>query len=98
MFAGSIYTLATLSGWAWVYLQLNEANLEGDIVLAEGNVRYHAPLQGVAHAKVEHANTHREFIPLQQNNKARIKLNVQVYCGDNVAATFTGTYFILPKK
>tara|TARA_B110000467_G_C18284983_1_gene461012 strand:- start:105 stop:998 length:894 start_codon:yes stop_codon:yes gene_type:complete len=98
MFAGSIYTLATLSGWAWVYLQLNEANLEGDIVLAEGNVRYHAPIEGVAHAKVDHEYTHQEFIPLQQSNKARIKLNVQVYCGDNVAATFNGTYFVIPKK
>jgi thioesterase domain-containing protein len=80
-----------------VYLQLNEAKLDGDIVLAEGGIRYHSPIKGAAHAQVECQGTQNLLHPLQDNNKARIKLEVKVFCGDNVAATFTGTYFILPK-
>jgi len=97
MFAGSIYTLATLTGWAWTYFLLQQAELNGNIVLADANIRYHAPIKGGAYAAVEQQNVSGELSPLKQNNKARIKLEVQVYCGDNIAATFTGSYFILPK-
>ena len=105
MFAGSIYTLATLTGWGWVYLALQEqqqekqqeqANLEGDIVLAEANIRYHAPIKGLAYAKVVQADVSGTFEPLAQDKKARINLIAHVYCGENIAATFKGSYFILP--
>jgi len=97
MFAGSIYTLATLTGWGWVYLQLKQNNLNGNIVLADANIRYHSPIKGVAHACVEKRNTVGDLTTLQQGNKVRVKLSAQVYCGDKVAASFTGTYFVLPK-
>jgi len=97
MFAGSIYTLATLTGWGWVYLQLQQAKLSGDIVLADANMRYHAPIKGAANASIEQMDIIDELVPLQRGIKARIKVNVQVRCGDNVAASFTGTYFVLPK-
>ena len=44
MFAGSIYTLMTLTGWGMVWLQQQLAKVEGDIVLADANVRYIAPI------------------------------------------------------
>jgi thioesterase domain-containing protein len=53
MFAGSIYTLATLTGWGWVYLFLQEKQIKGDIVLADANIRYHAPVEEVAHAEIQ---------------------------------------------
>jgi len=96
MFAGSIYTLATLTGWGWVYLQLQQRKLSGNIVLADANIRYHKPIKGVAHASVEQEDTMGDLTALQQAKKARIKLTAQVYCGDTVAASFTGTYFVLP--
>lgn len=97
MFAGSIYTLATLTGWGWVYLQLQQAKLVGDIVLADATMRYHAPIKGVAYGYTDQDNASGQLTVLQQGNKARIKVIVKVYCGDNVAASFTGTYFVLPK-
>ena len=102
MFAGSIYTLATLTGWGWVYLALKEkqqehANVDGDIVLAEANIRYHSPIKGLAYGQVVQENVSGTFEPLAQGKKARINLIAHVYCGDNIAATFKGSYFILPK-
>lgn len=102
MFAGSIYTLATLTGWGWVYLAMKEkqqqqANVDGDIVLAEANIRYHAPIKGLAYGQVAQENVSGQFDNLVQGKKARINLVAHVYCGDKVAATFTGSYFILPK-
>jgi len=102
MFAGSIYTLATLTGWGWVYLALQEkqqtqSNLKGDIVLAEANIRYHSPIKGLAFGQVVQEDVSGQFEKLLAGKKARIKLVAHVYCGEKIAATFTGSYFILPK-
>lgn len=100
MFAGSIYTLATLTGWGWVYLALQKASqdIDGDIVLAEGNIRYHKPIQGLTYAKVETENVTGTLDCLPQGKNARIELIAHVYCGENIAATFTGRYAVLPKN
>lgn len=99
MFAGSIYTLATLTGWGWVYLALQQlSDTDGDIVLAQADIRYNSPIQSLAFAKVNAAQVSGSFEHLAQGKKARINLTVNVYCGEHIAATFSGCYFILPKK
>ncbi len=100
MFAGSIYTLATLTGWGWVYLVLGEHqdNLQGDIVLAEANIRYHTPIKGLVYGQVIASDASGQFENLALGKNARIKLTAHIYCGDNIAATFTGSYFVLPKN
>lgn len=102
MFAGSIYTLATLTGWGWVYLTLKEkqqtqTDLDGDIVLAEANIRYHTPIKGLVYGQVVQEDVSGVFDHLAQRKNARIKVVAHIYCGENIAATFTGAYFILPK-
>lgn len=103
MFAGSIYTLATLTGWGWVYLALKEQqekglNIEGDIVLADANIRYHSPIKGLAYGQVVQQDVSGQFDDLLQGKNAKINLTVHIFCGEDIAATFTGRYFILPCK
>ncbi|KGJ87920.1 bifunctional GNAT family N-acetyltransferase/hotdog fold thioesterase [Colwellia psychrerythraea] len=98
MFAGSIYTLATLSGWGWVYLQLQQQQIKGDIVLAKANIEYHAPIAGLGYAKVSAASVSGDFSRLTLGKNARIKLTAHIYNGDNIAATFTGSYAVLAAK
>lgn len=103
MFAGSIYTLATLTGWGWVYLALKEqqqtqANIDGDIVLADANIRYHSPIKGLTYGQVVQQEASGQFDDLLQGKNAKINLTVHIICGENIAATFTGRYFILPCK
>lgn len=103
MFAGSIYTLATLTGWGWVYMQLQHYQLEGDIVLAEGHIRYHAPVNGPAYARtelslVETGAEQDNMALLKAGKKLRYKVQVTLSCGDKTAATFNGLYVVLPKK
>jgi len=98
MFAGSIYTLATLSGWGWVYLQLQQLQLKGDIVLAEANIKYHAPIKGIGYAIVSVDSVEGDFNRLNQGRNARINLTAHLYSGDNIAATFTGSYAVLAVK
>lgn len=103
MFAGSIYTLATLTGWGWVYLALQakqqeHSNIQGDIVLAEAKIKYHAPIKGLAYGKVAQENVSGEFDNLRQNKKVRIQLTAHIYCGEKIAATFEASYVVLPKN
>jgi thioesterase domain-containing protein len=96
MFAGSIYTLATLTGWGWVHMQLVENQQQGSIVLADAKIRYHSPLTGSAHAITESSLCHGEVNILSTGKKVKLKVTVNVHCGDAIAATFTGLYFVIP--
>lgn len=98
MFAGSIYTLATLSGWGWVHLQLQQQQLKGDIVLAKADIKYHAPIAGIGYAKVVAKSVSGDFTRLIRGKNARINLTVHLYSGENIAATFTGSYAVLAAK
>ena len=94
MFAGSIYTLATLSGWGWVYLYLLERNLQGNIVLANATIKYVVPIKGIVAAI-----TSKDLVEVKSNSvkpsqKIRICVSVEVFSGDNVAALFTGDYVV----
>jgi thioesterase domain-containing protein len=98
MFAGSIYTLATLTGWGWVYFSLPAQMIEADIVLAEGNIRYIAPLAGIAHAQTSLSLVTSNLEPLAHGKNARFNIDVEVCCGDKVVALFTGSYVAIAKR
>ena len=97
MFAGSVYTLATLTGWGWVYLLIQQEKIAGDIVLADANIRYHAPIEGIAFAETEYSLNSGDCEKLRLNEKAKFTIEVIVKNGDKVAATFKGLYFVIPK-
>ena len=40
MFAGSIFTMATLAGWGFIWLLLKERGLQGNIILVDSHIRY----------------------------------------------------------
>ena len=96
MFAGSIYTLATLTGWGWVYLLIKQKNLDGNVVLADANIRYHRPVEGIAYAKTGGLLSTGSVDDLQDKKKVKLHVEVQVMSGEKVAATFKGLYFVLP--
>lgn len=98
MFAGSIYSLATLTGWGWIYMQLAQNKLEGDIVLADANIRYHSPVKGFAHAVTGSDLSICEIKSLTLGQKTKYKLKVLIHCGDTLTATFSGLYFVIPKN
>lgn len=96
MFAGSIYTLATLTGWGWVYLLIQQKNLDGNIVLADAKIRYHSPVEGISFAKTGLLLSSGSVDDLDNSNKVKLQVEVQVMSGEKVAATFKGLYFVLP--
>ncbi|MBP2700868.1 bifunctional GNAT family N-acetyltransferase/hotdog fold thioesterase [Photobacterium lucens] len=96
MFAGSIFTMATLAGWGFIWLLLKERGLEGNIILVDSHIRYSSPVTERPKAVSTVENLRGDIDRLAKGRKGRISVDVNVYSGNNVASCFTGTYLILP--
>ena len=97
MFAGSIFSLATLTGWGMIFLQLKEKGLEGEIVLGDGNIHYHKPITMQPRALCNIESLSGKFESLSNNKKCQIKLTVSILDSDNAVAEFSGVFWVLPK-
>ncbi len=97
MFAGSIYSHATLTGWGAVHLLLKAKGLEGDIVLADGKIRYAKPLKHSPNAEVCYADCQGELETLMSKSKAKITVPVTVYDGNTPVAYFEGCFVVIKK-
>lgn len=98
MFAGSIYSLAALTGWGLVYLKLQEQGLRGDIVLAQGHIDYRQPLRRRPGARADKRDMTGELSPLGEGCKARLQLKVDIIDDHQSVAEFSGSYVILPNQ
>lgn len=98
MFAGSIYSLMTLTGWGLVWLQLQALGLQGDIVLADADIRYLAPVHHDACAEVQLLDAAGDLSALQQGRRVRQLLVVRLTDNGKVLAEFHGRFAVLPAK
>lgn len=96
MFAGSIYSLATLTGWGMLFLQLKQKGLQGEIVLGDASIHYHKPVTMSPRAICNIETVRAKFKFLQQGKKCPASLNVEIYDGEQAVADFTAQYWILP--
>ncbi|MCV2884294.1 bifunctional GNAT family N-acetyltransferase/hotdog fold thioesterase [Aestuariibacter sp. AA17] len=98
MFAGSIFSLATLTGWGMIFLKLKEKGLMGEIVLGDGDIHYHKPITMQPRALCNIESIDGKFDRLTRGSKCRIKLQVDILDGDNPVAEFKGIYWVLPEQ
>jgi len=96
MFAGSIYSLLTLTGWGLVWLQLRDAGLAGDIVLADAQMKYQLPVKGPAQAIATLQQTQGSLAALAERKKVRQKLTIQLRNGDQLLAELQARFAVLP--
>lgn len=98
MFAGSIFSLATLTGWGMIFLKLKEKGLSGEIVLGDGNIHYHKPITMQPRALVNIETLSGNFELLKKPKKCCIKLQVDILDGDSPVAEFKGVFWVLPNS
>ncbi|MBU1312286.1 MAG: bifunctional GNAT family N-acetyltransferase/hotdog fold thioesterase [Gammaproteobacteria bacterium] len=98
MFAGSIYALATLTGWGMLYLQLKQLGLTGDQVLADASIKYRRPVEQLPSARCSLRHCIGDLSALMQGKKVVQQIKVEIYSGDTLAAEFAGRYAVLPVK
>ncbi|MCC4797452.1 bifunctional GNAT family N-acetyltransferase/hotdog fold thioesterase [Enterovibrio norvegicus] len=98
MFAGSVFSMATLTGWGMVWLLMKERQLTAGIVLADSHIRYRKPITERPRAVVSLDGLSGDLDRLADGRKARVKLEVTLYSGDEIAGVFAGTYMLVPEE
>ncbi|MFA3791519.1 YiiD C-terminal domain-containing protein [Aliiglaciecola sp. SL4] len=98
MFAGSIFSLATLTGWGMIHLKLKEKGLGGEIVLGDGDIHYHKPITMQPRALCNIESLEGRLEMLERNKKVAVKLQVDILDGESPVAEFKGVFWVLPSK
>jgi len=98
MFAGSIYSLLTLTGWGLVWLQLKADGLSGDIVLADAQIRYLRPVNGQGRAVASLQRCQGSLQALLQRKKVRQQLTIELRDGELLLAELQARFVVLPDK
>jgi thioesterase domain-containing protein len=96
-FGGSLFSVAVLTGWAWVARYLAAANIAADAVIQESTIRYILPVQGEMRASLTPPGTsHIEKFKkmLQRAGRSRIRLEVSIRLGQTSATEFEGVYTV----
>lgn len=97
-FAGSIYALASLSGWAMLRYLTAREGVEALLLLGEGRIRYHRPLNEDLRVEVvlPPAQQQAAIARLRAGSNVRLPLELAIPPGPEPAAVFSGTYFAKP--
>jgi thioesterase domain-containing protein len=98
MFAGSIYSLGTLTCWGLLHLQLLERELEGSVVLGDGNIHYHKPVTQEPRAVARLSDVTGDFSALKEGKNARLMMKAQILDEERPVAEFTGRFVVLAKR
>ena len=98
-FAGSIYSLACLAGWAFLRQLVERGGLTAELLLGEGRIRYQQPLLGDLRAEitVPEATQTALLARLRAGATARLRLDVHLPDPQQPAASFSGSYFAKPR-
>ena len=96
-FGGSLYSVAVLAGWCFLYLRLNALNLHGHIVIQESHMQYLYPVTEdiVATCAIESTDSLDHFVKtFIRKKRARISLTSHIELKDLTAAILTGSYVV----
>ncbi|KAA8997412.1 GNAT family N-acetyltransferase [Affinibrenneria salicis] len=96
LFAGSMFSLATLTGWGLIWLLLRERQLGGTIILADAHIRYSTPVTGRPNAVANLGSLSGDLDRLARGRKARVQLEVELFGDERKGAVFEGVYIVLP--
>ena len=94
-FGGSLYSLAVLTGWAWLTRFLATRKLDAEAVIQESSMRFLKPVHGEMRACLENpaaADIDKFQKMLVRADRGRIRLQVKMHEGSTLATIFDGLF------
>jgi thioesterase domain-containing protein len=94
-FGGSLYSLAVLTGWAWLTRFLATRRLDAEAVIQESSMRFLSPVHGEMRACIEipaEADMDRLQRMLVRADRGRIRLQVKMHEDSRLATVFDGLF------
>jgi thioesterase domain-containing protein len=98
MFAGSLNAVATLAGWAVVWLEVAHARLSAAVVVQDSSIDYLRPVAADCVARCAPpapADRDRFIAALARHHRARLAVSVAVTVGNASVARFHGRFVAL---
>ncbi len=97
-FAGSLYSLASLAGWALLRQYLESHGMKAQLLLADARIRYLRPATGdfSVISRMERAQASELLAALCRGRKPRLELKIRIRSGGHQVASFTGSYAAAP--
>jgi thioesterase domain-containing protein len=97
-FAGSIYSIAVLAGWALSTHIMEVLAMDGDLVVSKAEIKYRAPITGMIECRgVASEAECKEFQDnFKQTGKGRLSLTINV--GNAPQAVLLGTFYAVAKS
>lgn len=97
-FAGSIYSVAVLTGWALCTHILNEMKIDAELVVAKAEIRYRAPVSGDLHCITSaNAGLRESFLrDIRDRGKGVLQLEIEV--GERPSALLKATFCAIARS
>ena len=97
-FAGSIYSVAVLTGWALCTHILEQVALDAELVVAKAEIRYRAPVTGDLQCKTSTAAGERDAFlrDIRERGKGVLQLDIEV--GDKPCALLQATFCAIARS
>ena len=97
-FAGSIYSLAVLTGWALCTHLLDSAGIAAELVVARADIKYRAPVDARLECRTSAASAQREQFLADLTDSGKAVMALEIPVGSVPSAILTATYCALDRK
>lgn len=94
-FAGSIYSLAVLAGWAKCTHILSTHQINAELVVARAEIKYRRAVTGDIDCRCSVSETERQEFIDQFKQRGKSKLELSVVVGDDKNAVLTASYVVM---
>lgn len=91
-FAGSIYSLGVLTGWALCAHIMQELGVEAELVVARAEIRYRAPVSGELECSCTCSTAQRESFQQGVVEVGKGKLQLDIEIGSDRQAVLQATF------
>lgn len=91
-FAGSLYSLAVLSGWALCMHLIETLELDAELVVGRAEIRYRAPVRGTIECRAACSAAEREAFATGVRDAGKGKMRLEIAVGDGPEAILDATF------
>jgi thioesterase domain-containing protein len=97
-FAGSLYSIAVLTGWALCMHIIDESGIDAELVVARAEIAYRAPVKSAIECRCSASREQRDAFlrAFHEHGKGRIVLEVAV--GDLPQASLHATFVAIARN
>ena len=96
-FAGSIYSIAVLAGWALSTHIMDVLAMDGDLVVSKAEIKYREPVTGSIECRGVASEAECREFQNKFNQTGMGKLTLTIAVGDAPNAVLSGTFFAVAK-